>query len=653
MFLENRLSTFLNKRKWIIPALFIHMCVLLVAAIVFIEIRRLNETPVEFAFSIGGELCAMAIAIMITTSILPAHKRQSGYIRIFVTLLTIGCSVLFFDTAQMLVDGIPELIQLNKVLCICVFISSAFFYYFFFLYASLALKCEGKMMDIISVVGAFLLFITSLLPFINYFYPLYFTIDEATGIYARNTDTWWISQIFSCYAVLSTFVAIFFSKESISTKLVITAFAALPVIALGAGGYKYGVSVQFTAMMASLVLIYAFIFSKNERVLYSTNKELGVASTIQQQTLPANFPAFPDRKDFDIYASMTPAKEVGGDFYDFFLIDDSHLGLVIADVSDKGIPAALFMMASRIMARNYALLKLSPKDVLTAVNRQICDESGADMFVTIWFGVLDLKTGLLTATNAGHEKPVIKQPDGHFQIIKDKHNFVVGWDKNTKYSEYQIQLQKGARIFVYTDGVPESSNGTERFGTDRMLQTLNENENSSPEIIIKEMSNAISKFVGKQDQFDDTTMLCVEYKGNDMDKSESYKVKAVVESLESALDPVIEALEAFGADHKTCYKVRLALDEILTNVVSYAYDDDNGEIEIRYEISEETRTVTISIIDEGKPFNPLEMKDPDLDADPSERKIGGLGIFIVRQTMDDVSYKRENNRNVLIIKKII
>jgi sigma-B regulation protein RsbU (phosphoserine phosphatase) len=287
----------------------------------------------------------------------------------------------------------------------------------------------------------------------------------------------------------------------------------LPILAMASGGYKTGVAIQYIAMMMSVILIFAFVFSDNEKDLFSTNKELGLATNIQKHMLPSIFPAFPDRKEFDVFASMTPAKEVGGDFYDFFLIDEDHLGLVMADVSDKGVPAALFMMASKIMVQNYAMMGKKPSEVLTAVNNQICQNNQDEMFVTIWLGILDLKTGILTASNAGHEKPAIKNPNGKFDLLQDKHGFVVGWYKNVKYTDYEIKLEKGSKIFLYTDGVPEASSGEGQFSRERMVKTLNKYRDMNPEEIVKNVKDDIDLFVGHEDQFDDITMLCVEFKG--------------------------------------------------------------------------------------------------------------------------------------------
>ena len=246
--------------------------------------------------------------------------------------------------------------------------------------------------------------------------------------------------------------------------------------------------------------------------------ELALATRIQADMLPNIYPAFPERPEFDIYATMTPAKEVGGDFYDFFLIDEDHLGLVIADVSGKGVPAALFMMISKMLVQNYAMLGKSPAEALKAVNHQICSNNREEMFVTVWFGVLDIRNGRITAANAGHEYPAVMLAGGRFELLKDKHGFVIGGMDGFPYKEYEIQITPGSRLFLYTDGVPEATDANqEMFGTDRMLEALNIEPTASPETILRHVREAVNGFVKDAEQFDDLTMLCLEFreKGTD------------------------------------------------------------------------------------------------------------------------------------------
>ena len=252
------------------------------------------------------------------------------------------------------------------------------------------------------------------------------------------------------------------------------------------------------------------ITAEKERI----GTELALAEKIQESMLPGKFPPFPDRHEFDIYAAMDPAREVGGDFYDFFLIDDDHLCLVMADVSGKGIPAALFMMSSMIVIKNSTMRGMSPAEVLEFANEALLNGNEAEMFVTVWIGFLEISTGKLTAANAGHEFPTIRKPDGKYELLKDVHGFVVGGMEGMKYKEYELQLDPGTSIFLYTDGVPESTNKDEvLFGTDRMLDALNREPDACPEKVLANMRESIDDFVQDAEQFDDLTMLCIDYKG--------------------------------------------------------------------------------------------------------------------------------------------
>lgn len=238
--------------------------------------------------------------------------------------------------------------------------------------------------------------------------------------------------------------------------------------------------------------------------------ELSLATRIQLSALPKEFPK---REKFHVYASMTPAKEVGGDFYDFFMMDEDHLGLVIADASGKGVPAALFMMVSSALIRNAAVGEYSPAKVLTTVNHQLCTRNPEEMFVTVWMGVLEVSTGRLTAANAGHEYPILKRPGMSFELFKDRHGLVLGAMDGVRYREYEIQMEPGTKLFVYTDGLSEATNGsTVQFGTDRTIDVLRGREDGSPEELVRAVLDAVETFVADAPQFDDLTMLCVEYR---------------------------------------------------------------------------------------------------------------------------------------------
>lgn len=251
------------------------------------------------------------------------------------------------------------------------------------------------------------------------------------------------------------------------------------------------------------------ITSEKERV----ETELNLAREIQINMLPRVFPPFPDRNEIDIYATMEPAKEVGGDFYDFFLIDEDHLGFVIADVSGKGIPAALFMVITKTLIKDHAKLGLSPGEVFTNVNNLLCESNGSDLFVTAWFGILDLKNGKLSYVNAGHNPPVIKRHDGSYEYLKQRSGLVLAGLEDMRYRQAELDLENGDRIFLYTDGVTEAQNSAEElYGEDRLINVLNENTHVDITDLLSVVRKSINDFVKEAEQFDDMTMLGIELK---------------------------------------------------------------------------------------------------------------------------------------------
>ncbi len=393
------------------------------------------------------------------------------------------------------------------------------------------------------------------------------------------------------------------------------------------------------------------IVSERERI----QTELELATRIQADTLPNVFPPFPERDDFEIYAEMTPAKEVGGDFYDFFLIDDQHLGLVMADVSGKGVPAALFMMVSKILVQNYAMTGYSPAAVLEAVNAQICRNNKEEMFVTVWFGILDLQSGLLTAANAGHEYPFVKKPDGSFELVRDRHGFVVGAMENTDYHEYDLLLKPGSKLFLYTDGVTEATNeSNEMFGLERLTGTLCEAGEEKPEGILERVREAVDLFIGDAPKFDDLTMLCVEYAGKKEkgeDTMKTLNIEAKVCNIPVVTDFVDEVLDEAGCPMKTKLQIDVAIDELFTNIAQYAYEPATGSATVTVEIRGTPKTAFITFVDSGMKFDPTVMEDPDVSLSAEDRQIGGLGIFMVKKSMDGMRYEYQDGKNVLQIWK--
>ncbi len=252
------------------------------------------------------------------------------------------------------------------------------------------------------------------------------------------------------------------------------------------------------------------ITAEKERI----GAELSIATQIQADMLPRIFPAFPDIREFDIYATMQSAKEVGGDFYDFFLIDKDHLGLVMADVSGKGVPAALFMVIAKTLIKNRSQMGGGPAEILADVNTQLCEGNDAELFVTVWFAILNIRTGKGLAANAGHEHPALRRADGNFELIVYRHSLAMATIDGMRFREHEFELHPGDTLFVYTDGVTEATNARlELYGTDRMLNALNRNPDAMPEALLHTVRADIDSFVGNEPQFDDITMMSLRYIG--------------------------------------------------------------------------------------------------------------------------------------------
>ena len=240
--------------------------------------------------------------------------------------------------------------------------------------------------------------------------------------------------------------------------------------------------------------------------------ELNVATQIQADMLPRIFPAFPERQEFEVYATMNPAKEVGGDFYDFFLVDDDHLAVVIADVSGKGVPAALFMVIAKTLIKNHAQNRETPGEVFTQTNAQLCEGNDAGLFVTAWMGVLEISTGKFVYVNAGHNPPLLKRAGGRFEWLKSRPGFVLAGMEGIRYRENTLELMPGDTLYLYTDGVTEAtSSAQELYGEERLQAALNEASELPVSQLLPRIKNCIDTFVGDAEQFDDITMLGLQY----------------------------------------------------------------------------------------------------------------------------------------------
>lgn len=379
--------------------------------------------------------------------------------------------------------------------------------------------------------------------------------------------------------------------------------------------------------------------------------ELEVAKDIQANLLPKTFPPFPARNDFDLYASMKPAKEIGGDFYDFFLTSDNKLTIVIADVSGKGVPAALFMVTARTLIKDRARNGLDAAAVLTSTNRLLCEGNSSGLFVTAWIGIVDLATGDVNFANAGHNPPIIGH-DGTYKFLKSAPGFVLAGMDGTLYKNQYLHLEKGDVIYLYTDGITEATDPVNNeYGNDRLLSFIQSKDaDCEMQDLCISVKADVDAFAGEADQFDDMTMLALRYSGGGM-ASYEIEVEATVANIEKVTEFVDTCLEKHDCPMKVITQINIVLDEILSNIAFYAYSGITGAMKTIVNYYQEEHKIELRFIDGGMPYNPLDADDPDIHADAKDRAIGGLGIYIVKNTMDKVEYVYDDNKNVLTLTK--
>lgn len=413
---------------------------------------------------------------------------------------------------------------------------------------------------------------------------------------------------------------------------------------------------SMTASLRTYIHDLTAMTAEKERI----GAELNVATRIQKDMLPNHFP---DRREFRICASMDPAREVGGDFYDFFPVDDTHLAVVMADVSGKGVPAALFMVIAKTIIKNQALTGEPPEQVFIHANEQLCANNGEGLFVTAFMGLLDVESGAFTYVNAGHNPPLLRRGDGSYEYLKLDPGFVLAGLEGMDYQSSCMTLERGDTLFLYTDGVTEMLDPEETlFGEDRLRETLNRDEGRSlpVEQLLPYVRTALETFARGAEQADDITMLGLTYQGpgeteqtpDDAD-GQTLTVPAERDRLETVQRFVDRALNRLDCPEDIRVQIQIAVEELFVNIASYAYAPGTGEAVIQCETERDPAAVTIRFRDRGIPFDPLDRPEADVTQSADERPVGGLGIYLVRHSMDQVEYAYRDGENILTICKRI
>ena len=647
-------------RAWVGSLIFLLGFVLAIGGVLFLHVEQL--TPI-FIINISMDLCAMVLGYILFICAVIDKQWNGDNLDYFLMMIVTVFVGLYADMICWLTDGKPE----YRILCIA---ANTIFYcvtpivaYLFWRYVLTFLNVEKEKsfkFDVAFRIGLSLaIFIRILNPFFGYL----FTVDES-GTYHRS-PSFILAYIYSFAVTILTLILVVFARKRFKKFQIVALFIyTLVPVAVGVVSiFVYGLSLLCPVYMTTLLLIYCILNVAQGQEKSVAENELRMASVIQDNMLPSTFPPYPDRHEFDIFASMTPAKEVGGDFYDFFLIDDDHMALVIADVSGKGIPAALYMMVCKSLIKSQTIalgVNGSTSQILINVNDQLSSNNKMNMFVTVWLGIVTLSTGELTYSNAGHEYPIFKRGDEPFTVLKEKHSPPLGCMEGIRYKEFKTRIDPGDIIFLYTDGVAEATNrDNELFGLDRMLESLNDKSKGdrSAVDIDFDMKYSVDLFVKGAPQFDDLTMLTFKYYGGEpMNTDNSYEeltVKADVNNLDKVQGFIDERLEAAECSMKAQTQIDVAVEEIYVNICNYAYKDKGGEGDAKVKMKITDGVAEIVFEDSGIQYDPLANEEPDITLSAEEREIGGLGIFITKKTMDEVLYDYKDGKNVLTLRKKI
>ncbi len=373
--------------------------------------------------------------------------------------------------------------------------------------------------------------------------------------------------------------------------------------------------------------------------------ELKTASDIQLGMLPEKS----SRKyEYNLCCSMTPAKEVGGDLYDYFMVDENRLAIIVADVSGKGVPAALFMAITKTLLKdNLADMGLS--EAVTRVNQTLCNNNKANLFVTAWVGVVDIKNNKLTYVNAGHNPPLVRHGNGDYEYLESDPDIVLAALDGYQYAQVEVDMTPGDRIFLYTDGVTEAKDSKSgMYGEDRLREYLNSHYDIEPEQLVAGLKDDIDGFACKTEQFDDMTMLSFYYM-NSREGQKGRIYKASVSELPKVQEYICEEVDGAELSDTDLSMIKVCVDEMFANIANYAYQERDGSVKVVTDYKD--GTLKLQFIDSGIPFNPLLKEDPDVSLSSEDRDIGGLGILITKTYFDRMEYEYAGNQNVLTLYK--
>lgn len=488
------------------------LCITIVVPMLAIHSGLKGANPYH-VMSISADIAAMLTGYVLLIGLFVDRKKAGDTTHYLIGLIIFTYVACVTDALAWIVQDEPEYITFNYIVNTVYYIAGIAEAFYFWKYTLTYLKAKNKRIYIVNLLVNIGFSVSLGLIFLNLPLGFYFTVNS-NGTYIRSQ---WneLSMVYSLCLVILSLVVVVVERKQLNGLQIVAFFmyASGPLMVSVITLFVFGLSLNPATAMLSIVLMYCALNVTQGRERAVAENEMSIASSIQENVLPKTFPYLPERNEFDVYAIMKPAKEVGGDFYDFFMVDDTHLALVIADVSGKGIPAALFMMTGRTLIKNRVQAGDSLSVIMEDVNNQLCEGNVADLFITVWLCIVDLKTGECKAVNAGHEYPAVTS-GGEYQFIKGQNSLAIALFEDSTFKEYEFKLNPGDFIFVYTDGVTEAMNeDDELFTKERLIDVLNDKPDKTAKETVDKVLVAIDDFVKDAEQFDDITMLSMVYFG--------------------------------------------------------------------------------------------------------------------------------------------
>lgn len=511
-----------EKAGIIIASIVYVICIVLIIYGVFS--MGLGKISSMYIVNISIDIFAMLTGFVLFLCCLIDVQKGGSDMKYIMYLINVCFLHVFADASTWLVEGTPGLEIFNMLDNTLFYMCESATVCLFWMYITSLIKFTDPIEKKLDMAVQYGLIISVVVRALNMVGGFYFTIEPG-NIYKRGAF-FPVSKLYVALVMIAIAYVVIKERKQLALYQIIASFIFLgvPILAALFTVMVYGLSVTAALTMILLLLMYCVHNVAQGREKAAADHDLSVAAAIQENILPRTFPYMPERKEFDIYATMTPAKEVGGDFYDFFMTDDDHLAFVVADVSGKGMPAALFMMVARTILKNQATGTSHFRDpgwILKIVNNQLCEGNTMEYFVTAWLGILELSTGHLAFASAGHEYPAICRCGGDFELFRDRNSPPLGSMEDLTFHTNEMELEPGDIVFIYTDGVTEATNSSRQlFGSERMLESLNGCDRSSLEGIDSNLRKSIDDFVKDAPQFDDITMLGLRFNGTTESLSE-------------------------------------------------------------------------------------------------------------------------------------